>query len=77
MPDVLDQIVFADHPFPIPDQIMQKIENLRLNINQLGPAPQFLALNIEGVVRELVDQMDPLKRASKDILSDKSGQNQR
>ena len=40
---------------------MQKIENLRFNVDQFCPAPQFLALNIEGIVRKLVDQMDPLK----------------
>jgi hypothetical protein len=39
MPDVLNQIVFADEPLSIADQVLQKVENLRLNIDQLSPAP--------------------------------------
>ena len=56
MPHVLDQIVFADDPFAMTDNVLQKVENLRLDIDQFGPTPQFLPINIKGIIFELVDQ---------------------
>ena len=63
MPHVLNQIVFADHPIAMADHVLQKIENLRLDVDQFGPAPQFLPVDIEGIVFELVDQPIALVKA--------------
>ena len=62
MPHVLNQVVFADHSFAITDEVLQKVQYLRLDINQFSPAAQFLPVDIEGIVFELVDQqIAPMK----------------
>ena len=54
--NMLDQVVFADHPLTIANDKLQQIKNLRLHVDPIGPTPQFLTTDVEGKVFELVDQ---------------------
>src|SRR6516164_7008420 len=40
-PDCGDEIVLADHAFAVSEQIVENVENLRLNCDETGSAPQF------------------------------------
>ena len=52
----VDQVIFAHDPFAIADDVMQQVENLRLDVDRFGPTPQLLALDIQAIVFELIDQ---------------------
>ena len=51
-PDRSEEIVLADHPVPIFDQIDKKIKDLWLDLNEIGSAPQFAAADIERISAE-------------------------
>lgn len=53
MPDRCNQIVLADDTFAVADQVFQEIEDLRLDGNQVAPAPQFAPVAIENIVGHL------------------------
>src|SRR5262249_45666013 len=53
LPDLGHQLVLADHPVAVPDQVNDQIEDLRLERQRLRPAPQFAALGVERAVVEL------------------------
>ena len=53
IPDGPEQIIFADHPITVPDQIDEQIEDLRPNINQLCAAPQLAAIHVYRISTEL------------------------
>ena len=57
MPNRSDQIVLADHALPVADQVFQKIEDLRLDRNQIGPAAQLAPVGIESTILEQIEQL--------------------
>ena len=52
VPDCHEQIVFADHPFAIVDQVRQEVEDLGLYGNQTGSATQLALVGVEGAISE-------------------------
>src|SRR5262249_15581450 len=59
LPDLGHQLVLADHPVAVPDQVDDQIEDLRLERQRLRPAPQFAALGVERAVVEQVSHDFP------------------
>jgi hypothetical protein len=57
MPDGCDEIVPADHAILVADQVFQEIEDLRLDRNQIGAAPQLAPVGIESAVVEQIEQL--------------------
>jgi hypothetical protein len=51
---VCDQIVPADDPLPVLQQVNDQVKNLRFDRDLLAAAPQFMALNVERVFAEIV-----------------------
>jgi len=41
------QVVLADDAIAVPDEINQKIEDLRFDRNQIGAAPQFAPVDVK------------------------------
>ena len=56
LPDRRDEIVFADDAPPVADQVIEKIEHLRRNGDQIGPATQFPLVGVEYEVLEDIEQ---------------------
>src|SRR5712671_3921650 len=52
-----NQVVLADNPIPIFDQVFKEIEGLRRDGNELRPAPQLAAVRVEHKVFETVEQI--------------------
>ena len=52
-PDGVEQIILADHPCTVVDQVDEQIEDLRSDIDQLGAAPQLAAILIYRIFTEL------------------------
>ena len=50
-----NQVVLADDTFPIDNQILQKIENLWLDLNGLALAAQLPARAIQAVVFKFIE----------------------
>jgi hypothetical protein len=57
VPDCSDQIVSADNPIAVLDQVLKEIEDLRSHGNQIGPATQFAAVGVKPEVSEAIAQM--------------------
>jgi hypothetical protein len=74
---MLDQVVLTDHAVAVPDDVLQEIEHLRLDSNRLTAAAQFLALDIEAIVFEPVDQANALDWQLIALCRGKSGKTQR
>ena len=78
VPDGVDQVVLADNPLPVADQVVQKVEHLRRDRDHVGPAPQFAPVGVECVLLEEVAQaansLDGLcRRLGKARISCRSG----
>ena len=83
VPDVLDQIVLAHYAVTVANEIEQKIENLRIDGDEIGAPAQFLSVDINCVIFEFIDQTIFLRRSrhytgqrpgkNKGKFSDKSG----
>src|ERR1700704_1332171 len=56
-PDCSNQVVLADNPIPVFDQVFKDIEGLRGDGNKLRPAPQLAAVGVEHKVFEVVEQI--------------------
>ena len=56
VPHVLDQIVLAHHAVTVANEIEPKIENLRIDGDEIGVPAQFLPVDINCVIFELIDQ---------------------
>jgi len=56
VPHVLDQIVLAHHAVTVANEIEQKIENLRIDGDEIGAPAQFLPVDINCVIFEFIDQ---------------------
>lgn len=54
-PDRRDELVLADHPLALTDEIRQEIENLRLERNRVTAATQLTPVDIEHAVAERKD----------------------
>src|SRR5215469_4831486 len=54
-----DQIVLADHSMPLMHEKRQQIEDLGFNCDQLTPATQFAALDVESMVAKRQNHADP------------------
>ena len=52
LPDGGQQLILADHPVAVPDQMNKKIENLRLDSNQGASPAQFAAVRVEYAILE-------------------------
>jgi hypothetical protein len=52
-PDGVEQIIFADHPITVVDQVDEQIEDLRSDIDQLVAAPQLAAIHVYRIFTEL------------------------
>ena len=52
-PDGVEQIILADHPITVVDQVDEQIEDLRSDIDQLGAAPQLAAIHVDRIFTEL------------------------
>src|SRR5262245_10811654 len=53
VPDSVEQILLADHPITVADQVDEQIEDLRPDIDQLGAAPQLAAIHVDRISTEL------------------------
>src|SRR2546425_5114029 len=51
-PNRPQEVVLADHPLPVPDEVDQEIEDLGFKRNQPGAAPQLTALDVERIIPE-------------------------
>ena len=79
LPDRGDEIVLADHPLAILDQVDQKVEHLRLERDQLAVAPQLAPVRVEDIIPEKKLQLCRLPvadRASNAIIKRFSRTNQ-
>jgi hypothetical protein len=56
IPDGVHEIVFADDALPVPDQVIEQIENLRCGRNDVGTAMQLAAVGVESVILEEITQ---------------------
>ena len=56
VPDGGNDVVFSDDALPVVDQVVQEVENLRLEIDDLAAAAQFPPVGVERVALENVDQ---------------------
>src|SRR5205807_5966321 len=52
MPDGRQQVILAYHTVSIPDQMHEKIEDLRLDVDHVGAAMQLAPLDVESVFSE-------------------------
>ena len=77
MPHMRDQVVLADHALAIADEILQKIENLRLDGDKIGSPPQFLPVKIKRIIFEFIDQAACLRRHYTSAGGVKSGKSRR
>jgi hypothetical protein len=55
VPDRANQFIPANNPFAMADEMEQKIEDLRLDRDEIHSAPQFSAIVIEREILEKVD----------------------
>jgi hypothetical protein len=58
MPDRGQQIILADHPVTVPDQVDKEIEDLGLDSHKGRSPAQFTAIRVERTVLESIAQ-DP------------------
>jgi hypothetical protein len=49
-PDRLQQIVFADDAFAVPDQVNQEVEDLRFECDPLAVPPEFAPIDVKQVI---------------------------
>ena len=63
-PDRGEEIILADDSIAVLDQVDKKIEDLRLNLNAIRPAPQFAAADIERMAAEVEPQEPPPRLSS-------------
>jgi hypothetical protein len=52
LPDRVEQIILADDPVPVSDQMEQEVEHLRFHLDQLGASAQLPPCRIENVIAE-------------------------
>jgi hypothetical protein len=56
LPHRIDQLVLADDPVTMANEMNQQIEDLRLDVNDLAGAPQFLPRDIDLEIGEAKTQ---------------------
>src|SRR5215467_1534953 len=56
-PDCSNQVVLADNPIPVFDQVFKEIEDLRGDGNELRPTSQLATVRVEHKVFEAVEQI--------------------
>src|SRR5262249_44414810 len=61
VPDCGNQIVLADNPMAVFDQIFEEIEALSGQRNQLGPATQLAAVRIKRKISKAIEQIAVLR----------------
>jgi hypothetical protein len=52
-PDGVEQIILADYPVTVANQVDEQIEDLRSDIDQLCAAPQLAAIHVDRISTEL------------------------
>src|SRR5437764_327060 len=52
LPDRINQLVFANRPIAIADEVDEEIEHLRLDLNKRSGAPQLMARDIDLEIRK-------------------------
>ena len=57
IPDGGDQVVLADNPVAVLDQIFEEIEDLRGNGDLLRPATQLAPVRVKGKLSEAIEQI--------------------
>jgi len=82
IPNRRQEIILADDVIPIPDQVEQKIEHLRLDRHQFGAARQLTPVRVESMIAEQVthspapqlaaDTLAPTRFKDGDFLKEKS-----
>src|ERR1700704_4783234 len=60
-PDCSNQVVLADNPIPVFDQVFKDIEDLRGDGNELRPASQLAAVGVEHKIIEAIEQIAALR----------------
>jgi len=50
IPDGADEIIFADDAFPVTDQVIEQVKNLRCRRDRIGAAMEFAPVGIERVI---------------------------
>jgi hypothetical protein len=73
LPDCFDEVVVADHAVTMSNQVLQHVENLRLNRDKVAAAAQFASISIEAESVECVDQLVARLSVSLSIRSQKQG----
>src|SRR6266567_3323017 len=77
VPDGGNDVVFPDDALPVVDQVMQEVENLRLDIHDIAAAAQFPPVGVERVVLEDVNQsVASAARRPNRLARRKSGESQ-
>src|SRR5690348_12615384 len=56
-PDVRDQVILADDTCTVADQVLQEIEDLRLDGNRPAAATEFAPLTVERKILEQIQQL--------------------
>ena len=56
VPDCADDVVFADHAFPIADQVVKQVEHLWCESDQLGASTQFAPVRVKCVFFKVIAQ---------------------
>ena len=51
-----NQIILADHALTVTYEILQEIENLRIDGDEINAAPQFPPTDIERIMVEIINQ---------------------
>ena len=56
MPDRRQEVILADHAITVPDQVNEKIEDLRLDRHKVGSPPELAAIRVERTLLEQIAQ---------------------
>ena len=56
VPDGLDEVVLADDPFPVADQVIEQVEHLRRDGDHVRPAVKLAKVGVECVLLEEIPQ---------------------
>ena len=56
-PDGADEVVFADNAFPVSNQVIEQVKNLRCDRHRIRPAMQLTPFGVERVILEEIAQV--------------------
>jgi hypothetical protein len=74
-PDTCDQVVLGDHAFAVADEVLQKVENLRLDSKEARPAAQLALVGVQNIIFKRIQQLTGPNRHLKACARSKNQEN--